>query len=176
MRRILLFTIVSLIATGAVAQTNGMQPVIADNGTVLLTRPVLGSDYRMSNELIAISPEGVQLWKWNGGAAMHAVSVEGTRVLSARYVPSSGVTGAVSEEVVALALATGAVQWRQTVTGSITAIQSAGDRVYVVTGGMGAMMGGMVMRGSMGRPVFGESRLTALNSATGAVLWSVTLK
>lgn len=175
MRRILLFTILTLVATGAVAQTNGMQPVVAPDGTVLVTRPVLASDYRMSSELIAISPAGVQLWKWNGGTAMHAVSVAGTRVFASRYV-SAGATGSVTQEVVALSLATGAVLWRQTISGSISAIEPSGDRVYVVSGGMGGMMGGMSSRGSMGRPVFGESKLTALNAATGDVLWTVTLK
>lgn len=175
MRRILLFTIVTLVATGALAQTGGMQPVVAPNGTVLVTRPILGTDYRMSNELIAISADGVQLWKWNGGAAMHAVSVAGTRVLASRY-GSAGAGGSVTQEVVALSLATGAEEWRRAISGSIMAIEPSGDRVYVVSGGMGGMMGGMSMRGSLGRPTFGESKLTALNAATGDVLWTVTLK
>ena len=178
MRRLVLLTLVSLLAVSASAQMNGMEPVVAPDGTVIVIRPSIATDYRMTTELIAVSPAGTQLWKWEGGAGMSVFAVAGGRVIVARGA-ASGTTApgmpmhgifAAAGEIVALSLTGGTVQWRRDVTGIVSGIRAEGDRVYVVTGGMPAA--GRVMR-----PVTAlDTTLVALNAATGAVLWSTTLK
>ncbi|HEX6086188.1 MAG TPA: PQQ-binding-like beta-propeller repeat protein [Thermoanaerobaculia bacterium] len=167
MRNLLLFIAVTLIATAAAGQMGGMQPVVASDGTVLVQRPALG--------LVAVSPAGVTRWTWDAGIAMHSITVSAERVLvvdnSARQgtPPMMGRGPATtSQEIVALSLATGAVQWRRDVAGMVSGITPAGDRLYVVTVSAGAIM----HRGAGS----GATTLLALDAASGVVLWSIELR
>ena len=158
MRRLVVFGVVALCAVGAMAQMKGMQPVVAPDGTVLVTTMSITPDYRMTAELVAVSAAGTRLWTWEGGAMMHTVAVGGTRVIVARNGGSTGMpmfgnpTG--TEEIVALSLATGTVQWRRELTGFASGIEVSGNRVYVVT----------------------RANLMALDANTGAVLWTTALR
>jgi outer membrane protein assembly factor BamB len=177
MRRLVLFAVITLAATTAMAQMQGMQPLVAPDGTVLVKRPDFSLTNGMTVDLVAVSPSGVMRWTWQSGAAMHSVAVSETRVFVAGTVarqapaPVMG-RGANAQEVVALALGTGAVQWRQELAGPISAVTVSDDRVYVVlnAGGLSSSMP------HMGRGTSAQTTLVALNAATGAILWSVTLQ
>jgi outer membrane protein assembly factor BamB len=144
MRELVLLGIVSLLAVSASAQMDG------------------------TAELIAVSPAGAQLWKWEGGAAMHTLAVAGGQVIVVRGATTMMMGN--QQQIVALSLSSGTVQWRRDVTGVVSGIRAEGDRVYVVTGGMPAA--GRVMR-----PVtVPDTTLVALHAATGAVLWTTALK
>ena len=178
MRKTLLFPLLLLVALSAFGQADGMRPMVAPDGTVLVIRPSSTTDFRMTAELVAISPAGTQLWKWEGAARMHAVAFSATRAFvvkgnaSAMRGPMMG-GGTAKDEVVALALSNGAVQWQRELSGSVDGIEVAGDRVYVTTGFAGAMQGRMFgTRPGAG----GEPSLVALDAATGVVLWTVALK
>ena len=171
MRKLMLYALLAFVSVPATAQMEGMQPVIASDGTVLVVRPLMTSDYRATTELVAISANGVALWKWEGGAMMHTVTVSGNRVFVTRN------TGAAAEEVTALSLANGAVQWRRELQGGVSGLQASGDRLYVVSGMTGSgMYPGMPQRGRVVRPWTNEVTLTVLDVATGTVLWTVVLK
>ena len=169
MRRLAGFAVVMLCAAAAMAQTKGMQPVVAPDGTVLVTAMSISADYRMTAELVAISPAGTRLWSWEGGAMMHSIAVGGTRVIVARNgggiaMPMFGDSPG-PQEIVALSLATGTVQWRRELSGFASGIEVSGNRVYVVTGAVAAMMPGR-----------GGASLVALDANTGAVLWTTALR
>lgn len=178
MRKLVLLGVVSLLAVSAWAQMDGMPPIVAPDGTVIVARNAMTADYRMTTEWIAVSPAGTQLWKWEGGAGMNVSAVAGGRLIVAKTaasgttapgVPMHGSIG-MTGEIVALSLSSGTVQWRRDVTGVVLGIRAEGDRVYVVTGGIPAM--GRVMR-----PTFApETTLVALNAATGTVIFTTTLK
>ena len=171
MRRLLSFLLFAFVSVPAMAQMEGMQPVIAPDGTVLVVRPLMTSDYRATTELVAVSANGVALWKWEGGAMTHTIAVSGDRVFVTRNTASG------AEEVTALSLASGAVQWRRELQGGVSGLQVAADRLYVVSGMMGnGMYPGMPQRGRVVRPWTNEVSLTVMDAATGTVLWTVVLK
>ena len=177
MRRLVLLAVITLAATTAMAQMQGMQPVVAPDGTVLVKRPAFSSAGGMSVDLVAVSPSGVIRWTWESGAAMHSVAASESRVFVTGSVsrqasfPMMG-RGANAQEVVALALGTGAVQWRQELAGPISAVEVSKDRLYVVlsAGGSSSSMP------HMSRGVPAPPTLAALDVATGAIVWSVTLE
>lgn len=169
MRKLVLLLIV-LFAVGALAQGNGMQPVVAPDGTVLVTRPVVSQSPMqnpmqspMSWQVVAVSPNGVTLWTFDAAAMMQTLAIRDGRVFLAG-----------GDEIVALSLATGAVQWRRDVTGTPMGVETAANRVYVVT------RAGMVTRNMMGRGSMhggsSDATLYALDAATGTVLWTLELK
>jgi outer membrane protein assembly factor BamB len=150
-----------------------MQPVVAPDGTVLVV---------VASELFAVSPAGTTLWKWEGGVMMHALVVRGPQVFVVRTEsaphapPMMGERQQFAVEVVALSLASGAVQWRREMPAMVSGIETAGDRVYVLAGGGGSMMNGMPGMGRGNRPDAGTPALTALDAATGTVLWTLSLE
>jgi outer membrane protein assembly factor BamB len=177
MRKLVLFAIITLAATTAMAQMQGMQPLVAPDGTVLVKRPVFSPTNGMTVDLVAVSPSGVMRWTWESGAAMHSMAVSETRVFVAGSVarqPSTPMMGrgTNAQEVVALALGTGAVQWRRELGGPISGVEVSSDRVYVVLGSGGASSS----MPHMARVVPGSPTLVALDAATGAIVWSVTLQ
>jgi outer membrane protein assembly factor BamB len=177
MRRLVLFALLTLAATAAMAQMEGMQPVVAPDGTVLVKRPVFSSTNGMTVDLVAVSPSGVMRWTWQSGAAMHSLAVSDTRVYVVASVARPASTpmmgrGANAQEVVALALGTGAVQWRRELAGSISGVEVSDDRLYVL---LNANRSSSSVP-HMSRAVPDPPALVALDAATGAIVWSVTLQ
>jgi outer membrane protein assembly factor BamB len=132
MRRLVLLAFLLLSALSAFGQMEGMQPVIAPDGTILVVRPTLSSDNTMTSALVAVSPAGAKLWTWDAPAAMVSITASGTRV----YVVTRN--------------------------GQMT------------RGGMGSGMGPGMGR-TPGDPFVNTTTLVALDTATGRVLWSLTL-
>ena len=175
MRRLVLFAVITLAATTALGQMQGMQPVVAPDGTVVVKRPAV-SLTGMTMDLVAVSPSGAVRWTWESAAVMHAIVLSETRVFVAVSAsrpashPMAG-RGAQAEEVAALTLATGAVQWKQQLPGPVAGIEAAGDRVYALLSA-----GSSTSRGHMFRDTAGPATLVALDAATGAILWTTPLQ
>ena len=179
MRKFGWLALVMLTAVTAAAQMGGMEPRIAPDGTILVMRPSITAEYRMQNEVIAVSRNGATLWKWEGSPTMHSLAVSPSRVFvagarSATMMP--GPTPTFKDEIVALSLSTGAVQWRQEISGAVSAMEVSGDRIYVITGTMSGMtVPGMPMTGRVMRTPM-EMILIAVDAGTGAILWTASLK
>lgn len=187
MRKVIVFVLILLFSTVAIAQNGGMNPVVAPDGTILVMRPGSGGTTPVPPALVAVSRTGNQVWTWAGSARMHAVAFDATQVflVSAASAPVSsvgmhgGMNGGMmgggrgmirggSDSIVALSLANGAERWRRELAGAVSGMQLSGDRLYVLVhaAGTATPRGGSASSAS----------LVALDAATGTVIWTTSLQ
>ncbi|MFN3414395.1 MAG: hypothetical protein ACK42L_10095, partial [Thermoanaerobaculum sp.] len=98
---------------------DGMEPVVAPTGEVLVVRPTLDQQQLPNGmELVVLSPAGQVLWTWQAQAGLGEVLVVGQTVLvpvgMGFFSPNHTTTSA---QLVALHLANGVELWRVNLPG-----------------------------------------------------------
>lgn len=155
------FAAVSMAQMGMAGGMDGMAPVVAATGEVLVVRPTLDQQQLPTGmELVVLSPAGQVLWTWRADAGLGQVVVVGQTVLvpvGAGFFTPGGATA--NAQLVALHLANGVELWRLDLPGMVRGLTPAGDRVYASVGGgpsSGTQNPGG--QGGMGRGRMGGSR------------------
>ncbi|MGC8917276.1 MAG: hypothetical protein ACP5NF_09900 [Thermoanaerobaculum sp.] len=158
---LLAFSAASFAQMGMGGGMDGMAPVVAPTGEVLVVRPTLNQQQLPNGmELVVLSPVGQVLWTWRAEAGLGEVVVVGQTVLvavGAGFFTPGGTTG--NAQLVALHLANGVELWRLNLPAMVHGLTPAGDRVYAFVGG-GSAFGSQNSgnQGGMGRGHMGGSR------------------
>jgi hypothetical protein len=139
----------------------GGQVIVGSDGTVYLTRTTIDTGTRTSTtQLIAVRSNGTTAWTVtlsNAGRLLLA----GSNLISVNEARNSD--GTFGSTVTALASATGATAWTQTVSGRITELEAFSGGIYAVVITPATTTGGTAMRS-----------LVAISNS-GAVLWTVNV-
>lgn len=170
MKRVIFVALVVLCSIAVFADDMAMMSsVVGPDGTVYVRKTIVDTSGGMMSsktvtETVAISPAGVVKWHHTGSPVTHiAFSGDNVILLS---------TNGARTEVLALK-ADGFAIWANELDGAPTGIEVTSTQIYVTTfkAGMPLLHG----RPSMPGPVMSAApTVTALNPASGVVLWSVT--
>jgi hypothetical protein len=136
----------------------GGNAIVADNGTIIVTRVVTDSatDTR-TTQLVAITAAGAQAWTATLTDRGHLV-LSGSNLLSVSEDDDAGTT-----TITARSIATGAVAWTKTLTGRVTDLEPFSGGTYAIVVVPAATEGGTATRSVVGI------------SSTGATLFTVNL-
>jgi hypothetical protein len=139
----------------------GGQVIVGSDGTVYLTRTTIDTGTRTSTtQLIAVKSNGTTAWSVtlsNAGRLLLA----GSNLISVNEARNSD--GTLASTVTALATATGATAWTQTVSGRITELEPFSGGIYAVVVTPATSTGGTATRS-----------LVAISNG-GTVLWTVNV-
>jgi len=173
---------------------NGMNLVVADNGTVLTIRHTVGEvDVPGSGmtEVVAVAPTGGTLWTWEAEGGIHQLDVAGDLVLVSSvawdddHVPGTPGSGMENGSILyALAIHSGAELWQVAFDGRVMNLEPSTNAIYAVVGDYdfeAGTIGEIIPRGGMhpgqpGQPGqgMGELELVAI-SLDGSILWTTAL-
>lgn len=168
---------------------DGMEPLVAPTGEVLVVRATLDQQqFPNGMELVVLSPAGQVLWTWRAEAGLGQVAVLGQTVfvtVGAGFFTPGGTTS--NAQLVALHLANGVELWRLNLPGMVHGLTPASDRVYAFVGagaasgpqnpgGQGGMgrghMGGSRGNGGMNQGQGPGGRTLVAISLNGQILWA----
>lgn len=172
MKRIIFVVLAMLCAAAVFADDMAMMsPVVAPDGTALIRKTTLDTtggmmSAKLQTQLIAISSSGTVKWRYDTAIGVTGIAFSGDKVILLNVT-------ATNSEVVALRLADGVVAWKTNVDGFAMGVEATSTQIYVTT-----FKGGVMVHGRPSLPAPGVMStavtLTALNPASGVVLWSVT--
>lgn len=162
-----------------------MQPVVAADGTVLVTKVTQEADSIWHQDIVAITPAGTVAWSWRAPNVAHSITLADNLVIVSGWnmTTSMPMIGG-SSELTALSLSNGTVAWKLTLDGVAMSLEPSANQIYAVvvkgrTRATGGGMGGGNMGGGggmMNPPItsYMDRSLVAI-SKSGALLWTVPL-
>lgn len=138
----------------------GGNAIVADNGTLLVTRVVSDSatDTR-STQVVAITPAGATAWTASLGG--HGFRLSGNNLLTTS--DATGTDGVVKTTIAARSVATGAQAWSITLDGRVTDLEPFSGGTYAIVVIPAGTAGGTATR-----------KVVAISNS-GTQLFSVTL-
>lgn len=169
MKKLLVPALALLLTTSAFARGGGRGPggddgagpggnaIVADNGTIIVTRVVTDSATNTrTTQLVAITPAGAQAWT-------ATLTDRGHLVLSGNNLLSVSQNDAGVSTITARSIATGATAWTATVNGRVTDLEPFNGGTYAIVVVPPATEGGTATR-----------RVVAISNS-GTTLWTVNL-
>jgi hypothetical protein len=146
---------------GAGDDLRGGGVIVADNGTVFVTRLVTDSTAgTTSTQIVAINAAGTTVWSATLSDRRGHLVLSGSNLLS---VTDSSTDTAVSSTITAISTATGAQAWTVTLNGRIAELEPFSGGTYAIVIVPAATTGGTATR-----------NLVAISNS-GATLWTVAL-
>ncbi|GEM_PF-5474153 len=177
MKRILLFALTLLCATAAVADDMGMMSaLVAPDGTAILRKTsidlgnMMSGSGAMSTELVAVSATGSVKWHFTGGTMISDLTLSGDKVIVLNLTRNG-------TEVIALRLADGVQAWKAVMETFGSGVTATPTLIYVTSVKSASMLSGGVTHGrpsASGPMMSANMTLTALNPASGTLVWTVT--
>ncbi len=153
-----------------------MSALIAPDGTALLRKTsadlgnMMSGSGAINSELIAVSASGAVKWRFKGGTMIIDLAISGDKVIVLNLTKSG-------TEVIALRLADGVQAWKTTFDSFGSGVTATSTLIYVTSVKSAALMSPGVIHGrpsASGPMMQAGVTLTALNPASGALVWTVT--